>query len=288
MSPESPESPHGAREARDTEVAPGAQGARPTVGTVTRPSLLVDSALLARRHLLLMSRRPASLMGALVLPLVFAFLFFVVFGKVVERRTGLGYEQYLLPAVVIQAILFAAMSAAILAVEDVTGGMVRRLRGMSVARSSPVLGLVGAELCRVLAATVALTLFGLLVGFRFHGAWGALGFLLFALAFALVVCVGFATMGLAIARAESVSVLANLIFFPLLLLSNAFVPSEAFPDWLEPVVTQQPISRVADALRALTDEGAAPADTLLIALAWLAGGLLVCVPLAGRALGRNR
>ena len=80
------------------------------------PSIVADTAILAGRHLRLMSRRPASIMGAVVLPLVFATMFYVVFGTVVERRIGSDYGQYLLPAVILQAMLFTAMSAAILSV----------------------------------------------------------------------------------------------------------------------------------------------------------------------------
>ncbi|MCA1672144.1 MAG: ABC transporter, partial [Actinobacteria bacterium] len=59
-----------------------------------------DSALLAARYLRLMRRRPASLVGALVLPLMFTLLFFAVFQRPMIRA-GIDYAQYLLPAVII-------------------------------------------------------------------------------------------------------------------------------------------------------------------------------------------
>lgn len=250
-------------------------------------SILLDGGVLAGRHLVLMSRRPASIVSALVLPLVFTVLFFAVFERLM-RRAGVDYAQYLLPAVIVQAAFFTGMSAAVLAAEDSAGGMLRRLRGMPIARSAPALGLLGAELFRTVASLAVLVALGALLGFRFHGgALATLGFLGLAVATALTCCAGFIAIGLALVRVEAVQALGNLIYFPLLLLSNAFTPAAAFPGWLEPVVANQPVSRVADAMRALADGAAPAARPVLIAVAWLGVLFLVCTALGARAFGRS-
>ncbi|MFD6103686.1 ABC transporter permease [Nocardia salmonicida] len=261
-----------------------------TAATVTRPypSIPADTAILAGRHLRLMSRRPASVIGAVVLPLVFATMFYVVFGTVVERRIGSDYGQYMLPAVILQAMLFTAMSAAILSVEDVTGGMIRRLRSMAVSPIAPVLGLVGAELTRALLTIAVLLPAGAVMGFHLGGGvLASIGFVLIALFFAAVVCTGFIAIGFAAGKVDSVQVITNVIFFPFLLVSNAFTPTEAFPDWLQPFVANQPLSCTADALRALADPQAALAGPVTTALLWLSGGFVVCVALAARAYRRS-
>ncbi|MFF2084024.1 ABC transporter permease [Nocardia sp. NPDC058176] len=261
-----------------------------TVAAVSRPhpSAWADTAILAGRHLRLMSRRPASIIGAVVLPLVFATMFYVVFGTVVERRIGGDYGQYLLPAVILQAMLFTAMSAAILSVEDVTGGMIRRLRSMAVSPVSPVLGLVGAELTRALVTIAVLVPAGALMGFRLGGGLlASIGFVLVTLLFAAVVCTGFIAIGFAVGRVDSVQVVTNVIFFPFLLVSNAFTPTEAFPDWLQPFVANQPLSRTADAMRALADPQAAVARPVTIALLWLGCGFVLCVAVAARTYRRS-
>ncbi|MEV6279147.1 ABC transporter permease [Nocardia sp. NPDC051832] len=252
------------------------------------PSMAADTAILAGRHLRLMSRRPASIMGAIVLPLVFATMFYVVFGTVVERRIGGDYGQYLLPAVLLQAMLFTAMSAAILSVEDVTGGMIRRLRSMAVSPVAPVLGLVGAELSRALLTIAVLLPAGAVMGFRLGGGvLGSVGFVLIALLFAAVTCTGFIAIGFAVGKVDSVQVITNVIFFPFLLVSNAFTPTEAFPGWLQGFVANQPLSRTAAALRALADPDAAVAEPVTIALLWLIGGFVLCVALAARTYRRS-
>jgi len=251
-----------------------------------RPSLATHVAVLAGRHLRLMSRRPASVISAIVLPLVFALLFFTVFSRVM-RRGGIDYIDYLLPAIVIQTAFFTAMSSAILAAEDALGGTLRRLRTMSVSRPAPALGLLTAELTRALLSLGVLLAIGAALGFRFHGGpLKALGFPVAMLVFAAVLVTCFIALGLAIRRIDAVSTTTNLIYFPFMLLSSAFTPAASFPSWLRPVVEQQPVSRVADALRALIAHDAALARPLLIAAAWLLGLGVVGVLAASRALGR--
>ncbi|MFY1632862.1 ABC transporter permease [Solwaraspora sp. WMMB335] len=247
----------------------------------------LDSAILAGRHLRLMSRRPASVLGAVVLPLVFALLFFTVFGRVMQRA-GIDYVFYLLPAVITQASFFTAMSSAILAAEDVTGGALRRLRAMPVGRAAPVLGLLGAEVARAALSIGVLVPLALALGFRFRGGPAAtVGFVLFFLCFAAVLCTCFIALGLSLRRVEAVQAAVNLIYFPFLLLSTAFAPASAFPAWLRPVVEHQPVSRIVDAARALADTGAGTALPVLIAAAWLGGLLVVGLTMATRAVGRS-
>jgi ABC-2 type transport system permease protein len=251
-----------------------------------RPALAIDVAVLAGRHIRLMSRRPASIISAIVLPLVFALLFFTVFSRAMKRG-GIDYIDYLLPAVVIQAVFFTGMSSAILAAEDALGGTLRRLRTMSVSRPAPALGLLAAELTRVLLSLCVLLAIGAALGFRFHGGpWKALGFPVVTLVFAAGLVTCHIALGLALRRLEAVTTATNLIYFPFVLLSSAFTPASAFPSWLRPVVEQQPVSRVAEALRALTATDAAIARPLLIAAAWLLGLGVVGVVGASRALGR--
>ncbi|MBH0779303.1 ABC transporter permease [Nocardia bovistercoris] len=254
-----------------------------------RASLPVDVAVLAGRHLRLMSRRPASIFGAIVLPLVFAVLFFAVFGKVVERHIDGDYGQYVLPAVLLQAMLFTAMSAAILTVEDITGGLIRRLRSMAVASGAPPLGLVTAELARAVLTTAVLLIAGLALGFALHGGVAAsIGFVLLGLGFGAAACTGFVALAFALGKLESVQLVTNLIFFPFLLVSNAFTPTEAFPEWLRPFVANQPLSRTADALRALASADDALAEPVAVAVAWVAALLVVCAIGATVAYRRAR
>lgn len=257
--------------------------------TTARPSATADTLWLAGRHLRLMSRRPASIVGALALPLIFTLLFYAVF-RIPMERLGIDYAQYLLPAVVIQATFFSAMSASVWAAEDASGGMVTRLRSMPVARTAPVLSLLVGELVRTFFSILVLLAVGYGLGFRFeNGVGAALVFFLVALSFGAATSLLYLAIGYAVTKVDTAQSVGGLLYYPLLLVSNCFVPTSAYPDWLEPVVKQQPVSRVADALRALSTAGSTGSSTtVLIALAWCAALILVGGYAGSRAFGRVR
>lgn len=252
-----------------------------------RPAAWLDGALLAGRQGLIMRRRPASVASAVVFPMVFTLLFFTVFGRVMER-IGIDYAQYLLPAVVLQAMFFTGMSAAILAAEDASGGMLARLRTLPVSRAAPFVGLVVAEVARALISLVVLVPLGLLLGFRFHaGPFAAIGFVAITLTFAATACAGYIALGLRVSSPDAAQAMVMLPYFPLLLVSNAFAPVDRFPGWLQPVVRNQPVSQVCDALRALAD-GGRTARPVVEALAWLVVLFGVFTVAAARGFGRPR
>ena len=66
---------------------------------------------------------------------------------------------------------------------------------------------------------------------------------------------------------------------PLVFASSAFVAVSSMPGWLQPFAGHQPVSVTASAARALT-LGTPVTSDLLQSLAWIAGILLVFVPLA--------
>ena len=265
-------------------MTPGRVATAPTA----RPSLPLDSALLCGRHLRLMSRRPASLAEVIVLPLAFTLLFFTVFQRTMAR-VGIDYAQYLIPSVIVQAVFFTALSTAVHAAEDAQGGLLQRLRCLPVARAAPYAGLLLAEVVSVVISMAVLIPVGMVLGFRFEaGFLAATGFVGVACLFALTLCAGYLALGLAVRRPEGASAFGVLIYFPLLLLSNAFTTTEAFPDWLEPVVQNQPITRVIDALRALSTEGADLVRPVLVAIVWLVPLLMLLGLFATRSFGRMR
>ncbi|WP_020494734.1 ABC transporter permease [Sciscionella marina] len=251
------------------------------------PSALADWRALAVRHLVQILRRPATLIGVLCTPMVFAVLFFAVFGRFIPA-SGLGYAQYLLPAVLIQATLSNGISAAVAAAEDVGTGFLRRLRALPIARSAPLLGWLAARVLVALVSLLLLVSVGYGLGFRFLGGPPAtVGFVLCTILLALTVCSGYLALGLSIQKLPLLDAVCNLVYFPMLLLSNAFTPTGSYPGWLRPVIAQLPVSRIADLLRALSVPATPPVSTVLIGLAWLLGPLVLFVWLGARRFGRQ-
>jgi ABC-2 type transport system permease protein len=244
-----------------------------------------QSAHFAVRNLRRMRRNPATVVGAVVSPVVFLLGFDLVLGRTLEAD-GVEYGQYLPPAIAVQSTLNVAIGSAFWLADDVATGMLSRARSMPIARVAPLLGRVFADLTRSILSTVVVLAVGTLLGFRFSG--GAAAFVAFWLLVTLFSAASAAGFGLIALRSRNPEAAANLLtlpFLPLVFLSTAYVPAERFPAALEGVVAAQPVSVVIDALRGLAN-GNGPGSALP-ALLWCAGLLLVFLLLAERAVRRR-
>jgi ABC-2 type transport system permease protein len=136
---------------------------------------------------------------------------------------------------------------------------------------------------------VVLMLSGLFVGWRVHTNVGD-----FLLAVALMLFFTFAMawlgvlVGLHVPTVEVGQQLGFLIVFPLTFLSNAFVPIETLPGWLQPVAEWNPFSALVAATRDLFGNpnpftsGFPGEHPFLLSILWTVGLLVVFAPLAVR------
>ncbi|MFI6902182.1 ABC transporter permease [Nonomuraea sp. NPDC050394] len=220
-----------------------------------------------------------------IFPIIFVFGFLALFGNLLRVR-GIDYAQFLPPAIVVQWMFSVAITAAFFASSDRRSGMLARYRALAINRGAVVVGRMAADSVRALLAIAVIVATGYVAGFRFQaGAPAALGFVALSVAFALTISAGTSALGLVSRDPESVSSTLHVIYLPLLMVSSAFVPADAFPGWIEPVVRHQPVTAVLDALRALA-EGGPTAGPVLKALAWLAGLLAVFSAAAVQAFRR--
>ena len=165
--------------------------------------------------------------------------------------------------------------------QDLAEGVTNRFRSLPMSQVAVIAGRTVADTLRNIVGVVLVALVGMLMGFRFASFWGAIG------AIALTVAMGYAFswLGASIAakirNAEMVGMLSMFWLFPMMLASTAFTPTSAMPGWLQAFADNQPISVAADAVRALTD-GRPAGSATVYALAWIAGMLIVFVPLSTR------
>jgi len=88
-----------------------------------------------------------------------------------------------------------------------------------------------------------------------------------------------ALLGLLVRDAESAGLAGLLAVIPLIFTSSTFVPVATMPGWLQALAKVNPITVTVDALRALC-LGGPTAASVWHAVAWIAGLLVVTVPLA--------
>jgi ABC-2 type transport system permease protein len=77
-----------------------------------------------------------------------------------------------------------------------------------------------------------------------------------------------------------------MVMFPLTFLSNAFVPADTLPDWLEAFTRINPVTHIVTALRDLANTGTVTAEVGWALLGCLAV-IAVFAPLAVRAFTRK-
>lgn len=248
-------------------------------------SLLADGMLLSARAVKRSRRNPASIIGAIVFPLLYFAMFNVVMRRVMNAQ-GFDYIQLLPPTIITQAMIFTGMASAYYIAADRLSGMASRLRSLPVHRAAPIVGRAIGDLVRAAISLTVVTVVAVASGMRFESFWGGVGFVLMALGFALVVSLGTGLIGYVASSPDAAVSIAMIPYVPLLMFSSGLVPVENFPGWMQPLVRWQPVTTVIDALRALIGDGAVN-ETLPAALVWLGSGAVVFAILGSRAFTRS-
>lgn len=257
------------------------------------PGLLVrtrwaisDTLQITRRNLLVWFRVPAYLVFTVVQPVIFVLMFRYVFGGAIRVNVPGGYVSFLMPGIVGQTAAFACFATAIALAQELTKGVIDRLRSMPMARSAVLTGRLVADTGRLFITIVIVIAVGYAVGFRFqNGVVPAILMIALATVFGLSMCMIAAFTGLIIGDEESVQAFGLIWLFPLTFLSSAFVPIQSMPGWLQAFANNQPVTYVINTMRALALGGPIEAN-LLKSIAWLLGIFVVFGPLAVRAYKR--
>ncbi len=243
------------------------------------PYAVADALAIAWRGLITYRRVPQLLVFSTIQPVVFVLMFRYVFGGAI-RVPGVDYVDYLMPGIFVQTAVFGAIATAIGLASDVQSGLLERFLSLPMARSAVLLGRTLADLTRNVFVVALMTGVGFLVGFHVHtNAADLIAAMLLVLLLGYALSWVFATVGLFLGNPESAQAAAFPVMAPLVFASSAFVPVASMPGWLQPFADHQPVSVTASAARALILGTPATSDVLQ-ALAWVAGILLVFVPIA--------
>jgi ABC-2 type transport system permease protein len=230
-------------------------------------STLADVRISFRRWLLKTSRNPYVTFSSLVQPIIFFVLMAEVLGAVaggaLTRALGgeIHYVTYLTPAIMIQSALAAAAVSGIGLVDDMETGMFDKTLISPMNRGAMFVGKVLSEVVRITVQTLIILAlgFGLLwvktgasVGSYLQtGLAGLLGIVVVTVIFGGVFMAYSNIVALVTRDREATIMIANLLTFPLLFVSSAFVPLEVLPNWIRTVAVLNPITYGVDAIRAL-------------------------------------
>jgi ABC-2 type transport system permease protein len=244
-------------------------------------SFLRDTWIITGRHLLRTWRTPQIMVLSAVMPIMFVLLFRYVFGGSIHVPGYRSYVDYLIPGILVQTVLFGASSTAVGMADDLSKGLTDRFRSLPIHRGSILAARTIADVIR-LGYTMGLVIgVGLLVGFRMHtGVLPVVEALAIALAFGYACSWAFALLALAVRDIETAQVAAFCLTFPLVFAASTFISPATMPGVLRSFAEVQPVTKVADAVRALMEGTGSAGRPALYALAWSAGIFIVAASLA--------
>jgi ABC transporter DrrB family efflux protein len=250
---------------------------------LTLAETFADTRVMTARQLRKILRRPMYVVYLFVQPVILVLLFRYVFGGAID--TGhVSYVDYLLPGIVVMTAIFGSLTTGLGLTEDLAAGTVDRFRSLPMSRSAVLLGRTGADVVTNTITLLVMLAIGLAVGFRpAQPVYDVVLALLLVLGFAFVFSWISAFVGLAVRDPETAQSIGFIWVFPLVFASSAFVPADTMPGVVGAFADVNPVTLVADAARALMIGDGGALGPALGTLAWLAGLLLVFVPLSVRA-----
>jgi len=263
----------------------------PSPAAYTRPrglrAVFHDAGITTWRNLVQLPRTPELVLFTLIQPIMFVLLFNYVFGGSIGQALppGVSYAQFLIPGIMVQTIVFGTSATSVGLAEDLQKGIIDRFRSLPIARSAVLAGRISADTVRLTAVALVLIIVGYLVGFRFEGGigWG-LAMIVTAVAFGFAMSWIMANIGMRVKDPETANTAGFVWLFPLTFLSSVFAPVYTMPEWLQVIARNNPVTLVANLLRALSVGQTLPGTTwagMVVPVAlWTIGITAVFAPMA--------
>jgi ABC-2 type transport system permease protein len=218
--------------------------------------------VLTRRSVARIVREPEQLADVTIQPVIFVLLFAYVFGSAIHLAGGGSYHQYLISGMFGMTMAGSAPGTAVGLSTDMSTGLIDRFRSLPMSRAAVLAGRTVADLFTQVLGVLVLAATGLVIGWRiYNGIGDALLAVGLSLLFAFAMTWAGACAGMLVRSPEAAQALGFIIFLPLSFVSNAFVPTQGMPSWLQAFANWNPLSAVAAACRTLFG-GPNPAATV--------------------------
>ncbi|BCS80214.1 ABC transporter permease [Anaerocellum diazotrophicum] len=222
-----------------------------------------NSFILAFRSLLKVWHTPEQLTDVTLQPIFFILMFAYIFGGAIAGNVD-KYLPTIVPAILVQTLFSASIISGTQLREDMETGIFDRFKSLPIARIAPLAGPLLADILRYAIATFSTLTTGYIIGYRPAG--GIINLIiasLFVIKFSWCISWVFAFVGVVARTASSVQAISMLVMFPLMFLSNAFVPVETMPHAIQWFAKNNPISHIITAVRQLTNTGKIGSDFVI-------------------------
>jgi ABC transporter DrrB family efflux protein len=165
---------------------------------------------------------------------------------------GGTYEQFAIAGLVVFNITTSTMGTAVGVSADLKSGVIDRFRTLPMWRSAVLVGRSMADLLTSFLCAFIVGVTGLAVGWRpganYISVVGGFALVLF---FAYAVSWVAACVGMNSKSPESAASFGFIVLFPMTFVSNAMVPTQHMPGWLQAIATWNPVSAVVAGTRVL-------------------------------------
>jgi ABC-2 type transport system permease protein len=213
-------------------------------------------------------RNPVVIIFGLMQPL----LWLVLFGPLLN---GSGSWQWFVPGLIVQMGLFGTAYAGFALIPEIRSGALERMRVTPVSRIALLLGRIMRDVVVLVVQCALLVGLSTVFGFR-----ASVADVLLALVYAAVLGVSIGavsyTLALKLKHEYAFAPVLTSTVMPLMLLSGVLLPMNQGPDWLYTVSRINPLSHIADAVRAIVNGDFGSSSVLVggvIAVALAALGL---------------
>ena len=205
------------------------------------------------REILVFTREPSRLVGAIIQPLLWLVIFGTGLGSIIEPGavSGADYQQFLFPGILVMTVLFGSLFFGLYIILDKRIDFLKEVLVAPLHKSTMFFGkALGGSTDGLLQIIILIVLGAIFFGIHF-------GLLSIVLTFIVVILLLLAvtSLGLAIGSImdspEGFGLISSFVTFPLFFLSGALFPVTNLPMWLKIVVTLNPISYAVDALRSI-------------------------------------
>ena len=263
--------------------APGQAGFAPLRRQYPENSirLLIPQTLVQTQRILTRwGRDLVTVAEALVIPVAFMLVLYIVLGNLIYAMTHDSALYSIVPLLALGGAVSGSAFVVLDLMREQTSGLLTRLWVMPVHRASGPLARVIAEAIRILVTTGVMLGAGVLLGFRFRG--GALATLMW-LGVPVILGMAFAALTTTVALFVSKTLVVEAVELwqlQLVFFSTGLLPVNQYPGWVQPFVAHQPVSYAIEAMRGLSMGGPVLAP-MMATLLWSAGIAAACaVPMA--------
>jgi len=213
---------------------------------------------LTRRWYIMLIRERLNLLFTLTQPAIWL----VFFGSGVSRaidKEVIGtsdYVAFMLPGIIAFTVVGDSVSGAMPLLWDKEQGYLDKLMSMPIARSSVILSRFVFQLGMGSAQTLLVILVALIMGVEIAtGVGGVVVILIAAGLLSLSLTSIFVGLAYWVPGHGTFFAITGFITLPLLFMSNAFVPLDAMPGWMEAVARVNPLTYAIEAMRIMVIEG---------------------------------